>query len=109
MAAFLVDPRRGDLDDGVQAPPMRMALAQPLDVAADETAALFDAAEVGFGMGLAGLAQFGIGEEEPDIVVERALVAFEGKNIVGLSVDDPGGYFALRAHRHHPEPVEGRC
>ena len=92
-----------DDDHAFEARPL-MALLQPGDVVDDGDVAGFDPAVVAVD-GPVG-ADRGVGEtplfllvcEQLDVVAQRALVALQGQDVVGLLVDDLLGDGALAAH-----------
>ena len=73
---------------------------QPVDIVADQMAALFDAAMVGIDsdVGRRGDAGRRIGEEGDDAVVGGREVGFERQQIVGAAADDGLGDRGLGAH-----------
>ena len=77
-----------------------MALPEPANIATDMTAALFDAAMACIGLGVHGAiaAQFGIREELPDIIMQAALIAFQGEHVIGFAGHDAGRDGGLCPH-----------
>lgn len=81
-----------------------MALLQPPDVMDDGGAPGFDPAVIAIDrlmladLRVDELPRLLLGGEQPDIIVQRRLIAFERQDIVGLLIDDLLSDCALTAH-----------
>lgn len=92
-----------DDDDGLQRRSL-MAFLEPLNVMDDSGGPGFDAAEIAvYGLMLTDhcvrvIPGFLLGDEQSDVLLQRALVAFERQDIVGFLVNDLPGYRTLASH-----------
>jgi hypothetical protein len=95
-----------DHGDAGQIRPLRMALAQPGDVAGDPVAAKLDAAMIGIGRLMGGPASRGaifeaggalLAEEIGDVAMKSRLVVLERQQVIGAPVANSGGDLLLAA------------
>jgi hypothetical protein len=90
-----------------------MAFLQPADIVDRRMGSRFNAAMVAVDrlmpadLGILEPIGLLLGDEDFDILVQRALIAFEREGIIGLLLDDFPGDFALTAHRvdAHDRPL----
>ena len=105
FALDLVDEFAGalDHDDRFETGPI-MAFLQPIDIMEDRVRPGFDTAVVAIDrliaadMGILEAVGLLLGGKELDILAQRALIAFEGEDVIGLLVDDLLGNVARAAH-----------
>ena len=113
---FLADfARTLDHDDRFQAGPV-MAFLEPAYVMDDCGGSCLDAAVIAIDRlvptdgRVFEIVVFLLGGEDRDIIAQRALIAFEGKHVIGLSVEDLVRDGTLATHRvdRHDRPLDGK-